>query len=112
MSLGLIRLKSAPMTPSITTSGKLSPDSEFPPRSRMRSSEPGCAFVVCTCIPGTRPARAWSARSTGFVAISGPVTEETEPVRSGNRDESRSEEHTAELQSHHDLVSRLQLEQK
>src|SRR5437667_7851683 len=34
------------------------------------------------------------------------------PKQSGSRQESRSEEHTSELQSHHDLVCRLLLEKK
>src|SRR5437773_6078520 len=34
------------------------------------------------------------------------------PARDGRRSHSRSEEHTSELQSHHDLVCRLLLEKK
>src|ERR1051325_4386062 len=82
MSPGLISFRSAPMTPSTTTNGSLSPCKELPPRTRSRSSAPGCAFVVCTCNPGASPAIAWSARASGLVSMSWLDTEPTEPVRS------------------------------
>src|SRR5437773_4972960 len=50
-------------------------------------------------------------RSGESRALAGPETGEVEP-RAERRARPRSEEHTSELQSHHDLVCRLLLEKK
>ena len=82
MSFVAIWFRSAPITPSTTTSGPLLASNELLPRTRMRSSEPGCAFVVCTCTPDTSPEMACSIRGTGIVAICWLETDATEPVTS------------------------------
>src|SRR5258708_34954276 len=70
------------MTPSTTMRGSLFPWSELPPRTRMRSSEPGCELVVCTWTPDTSPEIASSTRGTGIVAMSAAFTDDTDPVTS------------------------------
>src|SRR6266540_5801660 len=65
-----------------------------------------------------RPARATAERTRSCLARSPPRRSPARPERPGRRPcpcpsgRSRSEEHTSELQSHHDLVCRLLLEKK
>src|SRR5437773_1104039 len=60
--------------------------------------------------PAAAVTTAWRTRGTPPTA---PTTTATAaPLRSGPPRVTRSEEHTSELQSHHDLVCRLLLEKK
>src|SRR5437773_8740856 len=55
-------------------------------------------------------ANSWTSKVSAFTARSTPANRRVRSAASGTA--SRSEEHTSELQSHHDLVCRLLLEKK
>ena len=71
-----------PDTPSIRTSGSLLWVMELPPRTRIETPEPAAPLPEDTRTPGSLPWRAWAALDTGISAISLPVMEATDPVRS------------------------------
>src|SRR5437773_11889994 len=55
---------------------------------------------------------AWHRHQSSSSSASRSSRTSTAAISSGSRARSRSEEHTSELQSHHDLVCRLLLEKK
>src|SRR5437773_5876516 len=88
---------------------------KLPPTSQAVAIMPGVPTVILSHVEPAASAAA-AARSAGGVTVqaaTGPVQFRRTPGEGGSWvDMARSEEHTSELQSHHDLVCRLLLEKK